>query len=439
MNKQDRVLPLRERAVIKDKWLMKRFETVLPQIMTEEDIDLWIVTSQESNEDPVMKTLIPSPMLTSGRRTMLVFFKRQDGTVERISISKPGFALDKMYKSVWISHKDGDWSQFSSISPDKGILGNNVGAPETQMECLTRIINERSPKKIGLNFCEDNAFGDGLSHGAYTLIAESLGTENCKKIVSAQRLCTRWLETRTPEEIAAYKGIVRITADIMKEALSEQVILPGITTAADLEWWIMEKAESLGLKPWFPFMVAIRRNGAIGLSGDVIIQEGDIIHCDVGVEYLGLCSDLQDNAYILRRGETEPPKGLTDLFAQGCRMQDILAEEMQTGRLGNEILASALERAKAEGIRPMLYSHPLGNYGHSAGMTIGRVDNQKFVKGVGEYPLYENTAYAMELNVVGSIPEWNNQDIMMGIETDIIFTGGKVEYLYRQHKLHYVK
>ena len=154
---------------------------------------------------------------------------------------------------------------------------------------------------------------------------------------------------------------------------------------------------------------------------------------------MGLCSDIQDNAYVLRRGETEVPAGIRNLFETGKRMQDILAGEMATGRTGNEILASSLEKAKAAGINGMIYSHPLGVYGHSAGPTIGLVDNQKYVKGKGNYPVHDDTAYAMELNVYGPIPEWDNQMLMFGIETDFLFTGGRVEYLYRQHELHLVR
>lgn len=433
------ILPLRERAKVRDRWLKTRLETLLPGLMEETGIDMWIVTSQEGNEDPVMKTLLPAPMLTSGRRTMLLFFRRPDGQVERLSIYRPGSCLDKFYQAVWLSSRDGDWSQFAALSPDKGIKNGNVGIPETQMECLRRIIDERKPQRIGLNFSAETAFGDGISHSAFEMIRSSIGEENAAKLVSAAHLAVRWLETRTRDEMDAYQGIAMLTERIMREGLSGDVIHPGVTTAEDLEWWLMQRCEALGLKPWFPFMVAVRRQGAVGLSGDVVIQQGDVVHCDIGFEYLGLCSDIQDNAYVLRRGETEPPQGIRDLFETGRRMQDIVAGQIAAGRTGNQVLAASLEQAGREGITGMLYSHPLGVYGHSAGPTIGLVDNQKHVKGKGDYPIHDNTAYAMELNVYGPIPEWGGQTLMLGIETDILFTGGKVEYLYRQKELHLVK
>ena len=433
-NYKQKLLPLRKQAEVKDRWLNGRLEKILPALMKECGIDMWIIASQENNEDPVMKTFLPPPMLGSLRRTILLFFLKDDGTVERISLGRPGFTLDKFYRSVWLNQAESDWSKFAALFPDKGIP-KQEGQPETQMECLKRIVEERNPKKIGLNYSLNTAYGDGLSHGYYLTITEGLGAENAAKIVSAEELCIRWLETRLPEEIGAMGGIVNCAADILKEMLSPSVIHPGVTTAADLEWWAMQRCVDLGLKPWFPFLAAIRRSDAAGLSGDIVIQAGDIIHFDIGFEYLGLCNDIQVNAYVLRRGETEPPSSIIALFEKGKRLQDIHAEELVVGRTGNEVLTASLARAEAEGINGMIYSHPLGFHGHAAGPSVGRVDNQKFLKSSGELCVNDNTCYAMELNVYGKIPEWGGQQLMLGIETDVVLNGGRVEYFYRQDKL----
>lgn len=430
-----KLLPLRKQAEVRDRWLAARLDRLLPGLMKEAGIDMWIIASQENNEDPVMKTLLPPPLLGSSRKTILLFYLKNDETVERISLGRPGFAIDKVYKSVWLKQVDSDWSKFALLSPDKGIF-ESTGQPETQVECLKRIVCERSPNKIGLNYSSNTAYGDGISHGNYSMIVEGLGKENAAKIVSAEALCVRWLETRLPEEIEVMGGTIAFAADLLQEALSQNVIHPGITTTSDIEWWTMQRCTDLGLKPWFPFMAAIRRKGAAGLSGDNIVQEGDIIHFDIGFEYLGLCTDLQGNAYVLRRGEKEPPAGIVYLFEQGKLLQDILAKEIVVGKSGNEILAASLAEAAEKGIDAMIYSHPLGFHGHSAGPSIGRVDNQKFLKTSGEGSINDNTCYAMELNVSGRIPEWEGQLLMLGIETDIVVSGGNVEFFYRQDKLY---
>ena len=432
-----KLLPLRMQAEVKDRWLKARLERILPVLMKETDIDMWIICSRENNEDPVLKTFLPSPMLTAGRSTILLFFLKDDDTLERISLGRPGSSLEKLYRSVWLNQEGSDWSKYLSRSPNWE-EEEHKGQAETQMECLKRIVDGLAPKKIGLNFSPDTAYGDGLSFTAHSMITEGLGPEHSAKIVSAEALCVHWLETRLPEEIDAMGGIVSSAADVLHDVLSSRVIHPGVTTAADIEWWAMQRCTDLGFKPWFPFTARVRRKGDAALSGDVIIQEGDIVHYDMGFEYLGLCTDLQGNAYVLKRGEKEPPLGIVNLFKQGKRLQDILAEEIVIGRTGNEILASSLKRASKEGIDGMIYSHPIGFHGHGAGPSIGLVDNQNFLKYKGEGRINDNTCHAMELNVAGPIPEWDGYQLTLGIETEIVVSGGKVEYFYRQDELYLV-
>jgi len=140
-----------------------------------------------------------------------------------------------------------------------------------------------------------------------------------------------------------------------------------------------------------------------------------LLHCDFGISYLGLNTDCQQMAYVLQDDQTEAPQFLQEALEKGNRLQDILTQNFRTGRTGNEILAASLEKAKAEGLKPSIYTHPLGLYGHSAGPTIGMWDQQGGVPGTGDYPLYEETAYAIELNTEVNIPEWD-KDIRIMLE-----------------------
>lgn len=120
-------------------------------------------------------------------------------------------------------------------------------------------------------------------------------------------------------------------------------------------------------------------------------------------------------------------------------LQDITISFFKEGRSGNEVLALAREEAIKQGLKPCIYSHPIGNHGHGAGPTIGLWDMQNGVKGRGDYPIYNNTAYSLELCVDVDIKEWN-MTLSLGAETDIIFIDNKVYYLGgRQKELHLVK
>lgn len=185
-----------------------------------------------------------------------------------------------------------------------------------------------------------------------------------------------------------------------------------------------QKVKDLGLDTWFHPTVDVQRT-ANELQGHLysfsnrpeqqIIMPGDLIHCDFGITYLRLNTDCQELAYILKPNETEPPQFLVDALNEGNRLQDIFTSHFETGKTGNEILLKSLTEAKAQGLKPSIYTHPLGSYGHSAGPTIGMWDAQGGVEGDGDYPLYPNTVYAIELNTTVNIPEWK-RDIRIMLE-----------------------
>jgi len=203
------------------------------------------------------------------------------------------------------------------------------------------------------------------------------------------------------------------------------VIVPDITTREDARWWIRERILDLRLATWFhPWLDIIRSPANQKRYGaeDQVIRRGDILHCDVGIVYLGLCTDMQHNAYVCRQNEVEPPDGIKALMRCGNRMQQIHLEEMREGRTGNEILASVLKRGRDEGLNPTVYTHPLGIYGHGSGTMIGMPDKQAFVPGSGEHPLHVNTVYALEFSVKQIVPEWDGASVDLGFEETVLFT-----------------
>ncbi len=413
---KEKILPLKDRAKVKNKWLEYRLKNVLPELMKREKFDMWIVSAREYNEDPVLMSLLPAPMLSARRRTILIFNLLEDGTLEALSLVRPVPVMKEYYETIFTENR------------------------VDQYEKLAEIIKEKDPKSIGINVSNTFAFGDGLTFSENRRLADALDEKYQKRCRSAERLCLGWLESRTKEEIAAYFGINEIAHGVIKEAFSSRVITPSVTTALDVAWWIRQKFHDLGLRAWFMPSIDIIREGEEKVDSSEIIKPGDVLHCDVGFEYLGLCTDTQQNAYVLKLDETKPPKGLIDALAEGNRLQDIHAEKMIEGKTGNEILANILEKAKDEGLNPSIYSHPIGYHGHGAGPTIGLYDQQEGVPGRGDYELYNNTAYAMELNIKKEIPEWSNQEVRIALEQTIIFTDEKVYYLGgRQKEFHLIK
>jgi Xaa-Pro aminopeptidase len=328
---------------------------------------------------------------------MLVMFDRGgEKGVERFSVNRYG--IGGLFPTVWKANEEDQWL------------------------ALAKAVKERDPKRIGIDESDVFAFGDGLSASKKNRLVQALGPEYAKRLVGADRLAVGWLERRLPEEIEVYHHIAAIAHAIIAEAFSSAVITPGITTTADVEWWMWEKIRALGQTTWFNPGISLQRPKDSPFKDSPVIHPGDLLHCDFGINYLKLETDTQQLAYVLKPGETDAPTGLKVALAQGNRLQDILLGEMKEGLTGNQVLSAALKRAKDEGLRPSIYTHPLGFHGHAAGPTIGLWDKQGGVPGPGDYPLFYDTVYSIELNVLAAVPEWSGQDVQIALEQDAAFT-----------------
>lgn len=394
------VVSERERAVIVDDILEDRFNTLLPKLMDRASIDMWVIISREYNEDPVLKTMLPSTWLNARRRTILVFYRDQEkNTIEKLAVAR--YNIGKSITSAWDKEKEPD-----------------------QWKALTQLIEARNPQKIALNYSDYFGLADGVVRTDYNEFLEALPFRYASRIVSAEKLAIGWIETRTPKEMVYFEQLVDITHDIIKDAFSNKVITPGSTTTDDVVWYLRQRVTDMGLETWFHPTVDIQRSNEKLVSHiesfsnrpeGKVIQKGDLLHCDFGITYLRLNTDCQQHAYVLHDNETQAPDYLVKAFADGNRVQDILTTNFKTGNTGNQILLKALKEGKDDRYSPAIYTHPLGLYGHSAGPTIGMWDSQGGVVGTGDYPLYENTAYAIELNTTVTIPVWK-KDIRIMLE-----------------------
>jgi Xaa-Pro aminopeptidase len=178
--------------------------------------------------------------------------------------------------------------------------------------------------------------------------------------------------------------------------------------------------------------VEIQRQDNQRANPDVIIP-GDLLHVDIGITYLRLNTDIQQHLYILKPGETAAPAALSKAFAGANRVQDILLTQFQAGRSGNAMLAAALKQAKAEGLRPTIYSHPIGYHGHAAGPAIGMWDAQNGVPGSGDELLRPRTAYSIELSNTTDIPGWR-EPVNIMLEEDAYFDASGIRYINGRQK-----
>jgi len=431
---------LREQAAMQQQWLQKRLDTFLPALMRTHGVDLWVVPMREYNEDPVFSAIVAPETFSARRRTIYVFFDRCAASgeapaarcVERIAL--------------------GGTSQggvFTARRSTKAVASGAVGGGQAELwgdeqwNALKQVIEERSPKVIGIDRSRTFAFTDGLSSGELDGMTAALGAAWAAKFKDAEALPLGLIASRLPEEEAFYAKMQTLVWAMTQEMFSSRVITPGKTRTSDLVWWWRQRVNDQGLGTWFQPSIEVQRKGVTSetLGADPIIQRGDVLHCDVGITAARLNTDTQHMAYVLLPGETDAPAGLKKALANANGMQDLAMEEIKPGRTGNQILRSMLERARARGLDGTMYSHPIGLHGHGAGPLIGLWDYQDGVPGRGDAVVIPNMWYSIELQATTPVPEWGGQPVRMAQEEDMVMgTDGKPRWaLRRQDRLFLIK
>lgn len=416
------VLSERDRIAPENTILNERLETLLPTLMADANLDMWLVINREYAEDPVFFSLVPQPTFAARRTTMLIFNRGDNGKVERLSVNTYPFGAP--YESVWTG---GDLNE--------------------QWQALANLIADKDPARIGINVSQHWPEADGLTKGLHDRLLTVLPDTYQQRLQSAEQLAVRWLETRSQAELELYPTAVSLARGVIAEAFSSRVITPGATTTDDVAWYIRQRFADLGLQAWFMPYVTFQRAGndcnedmPFCSNGKGVIERGDVLHTDVGICYLKLCTDTQEMAYVLKNGEDQAPEGLQAALRSGNKWQDLLTDAFVTGATGNEILANTIQASEAAGINSSTYTHPIGYFGHAPGPTIGMWDNQGETPVNGDWPLHKNTAYAIEGNVKQQVPEWENQQVQIMLEQTAYFDGSKVFYLAgRQTQWHLIR
>ncbi len=418
---------LREQARLQHEWLAERLDSVLPRLMREHDIDMWVVAMREYNEDPVFRALVAPQTFAARRRTIYIFYDRgPERGLERTALG--GSSQGGLYEAV----------RGTQEAPDgrpRELWGSD------QWALFADMVRERAPRRIAVNISREHNFADGLSAGEWEQMQEALGPDLAGRIVKAELLPIDYLSIRVPGMLPVYVQMQELAHEIISHAFSNRTITPGVTTTEDVVWWMRQTLNDRGLDTWFQPSVDIQRKGGNPEGPAPVIERGDVLHCDFGITALGLNTDTQHMGYVLREGETEAPAGLVQALRNGNRLQDIVIGVMRPGLSGNDALRLSLEEMRAQGIDGTVYSHPIGDHGHGAGPLVGLWDRQDGVPGRGDPPIRRNTWHSIELQAATTVPEWDGQLVRMMLEEDArMSTDGSMHWiLRRQTEFHLVR
>lgn len=414
---------LREQAEIRQGWLEDRLENVLPRLMRENHVDMWIVQMSEYNEDPVFRALVSPTRFAARRRSIFVFYDRgpEEG-VERITIG--GGTEGGLYTTA----KDPE-------NPEREVY------LDVQWRALRHVVEERQPETIAVNVSHTHAFSDGLASGERELLEQALGPKWTSRFVRAELLPLHYLAVRVPAMMPHYVEMMKIVHGLIATAFSNEVVTPGVTTNTDVVWWLRQQVHDRAMDSWFQPSVDVQRKGEALEGDDVVIERGDVLHTDFGIFAMGLATDTQHMGYVLREGETDVPEGLKQALRNANRLQDIVMENMKPGLTGNKVLADSLAQMHREGLSGRIYNHPIGDFGHGPGPLIGLWDRQEGVPGRGDVRLIPNMWHSIELYATTPVPEWDGQEVRIALEEDAAMTAeGEMEWiLRRQEEFHLVR
>lgn len=390
----------------------EKFDLILPEVMRENGVDMWITVNREGFDDPLTEDFGKGYVGSYG---YYVFTDRGDGRIER-AVLGVGTALVE----------------------DNGAY-DIFGNPNE----LKAFVEERDPRTIALNYARNIGAADGLSYTSYQKLSETLGAAYARRFVSAEKLASDFRSRRVASEVAAFAHAGEMSREIAERAFSNEVITPGVTTLEDVAWWMREQQfeNNLGTSFGLPSVYITGPDGFVALSNDHVIQRGDFLAIDWGVGYLNFFTDIKRHAYVLKDGETHLPDSMQRAFDNGRAVRDILKAHIKAGRTAGETYELLNDHINAAGFTVMetfnqptddpaiidviIGCHSVGNLGHGIGPSIAWFNPERMT-----YMIQPTNLFAIELFAYTAIPEWGGKKLRIPLEDDAIVTHRGVEWLY---------
>ena len=389
-----------------------KLDLVLPEVMRENGIDMWLVAQREGHADPNADLLGGGYVGDVG---YYIFTDRGGGRIERAALGIGGAAFDQCP------------------------LYDVKDAPTA----LRRFVEARKPRRIGIDVAREIGSADGLSHSLHESIRAELGPELAGRLVPAEKLVSNFRARNTATSIAAFAKAGEFSRTIVEQALSNAVISPGHTTTGDVAWWMMEQLHRQGLGNSFGLpSVYILGPGERGpVSGDHVIQRGDLITVDWGVNYLLSYTDMKRMAYVLKEGENAPPPGVQRAFDTALGIRRMILDVIRPGVTAGAALAAVNQRVAAtKGLVLGRYddpsgnpavsdvvigSHSVGDLGHGSGPSMADFNPLRMT-----YTLRPSNMLSIELFLYTVVPEWGTRKIKIPLEDNGIVTDRGFEWTY---------
>lgn len=389
---------------------LDKYDLVLPEVMRENKIDMWIIMCREGNFDPLYSDMGEGYVLHNG---YYIFTDTGKSRIERAVLGIEGYLLEETKA----------YDYFGSEAE------------------LKEFVTKRDPKRIGLNMSKDIGSADGLSYTGRKELAEILGSKYEARFASAEKLFSDFHSRHVATEIAAFSEAGDYSYQFAERALSNEVITPGVTTLEDVAWWMKEQLFKNNLQSSFgmPSIYVTGPNGIEATSTDRIIQRGDILMLDWGVGFMSMYTDMKRIAYVLKEGEKEVPKSIQHAFDQAVKVRQIVTNTIKPGITAKQNEDNIYKALKEGGYSQIEFNkpnaddktdvivgcHSVGDWGHGTGPSIAFFNPVQL-----NYIVKPTNLFSIELFAFTPIPEWGGKKLRIPLEDDAIVTERGVEWLY---------
>ena len=160
--------------------------------------------------------------------------------------------------------------------------------------------------------------------------------------------------------------------------------------------------------------------------GNAVIQKGDFLIMDFGIDYRGYCSDIARTAYFLKDGETKAPKEIQEKFDAAHEAITRASKAVHPGVIGYEVDKVAREYLLSVGMPEITHAtgHQLGQFEHDGGAMFAP-----------RWERYGNAPYGtIEENMVLTLEPTilNDDDYSILCEEDILVTKDGAEFLSKR-------
>jgi Xaa-Pro aminopeptidase len=313
-----------------------------------------------------------------------------------------------------------------------GVYSEVVGYDESIRPGLRETIERLAPKTIALNYSESDPAADGLTHGLWLVLLETLeGTPYADRLVSSKPLVASLRGRKSPFEIARIRAAVEEAEEIFARA--GERIGPGMKEteiAAVMQAEVSRRGLGYAWEADHCPAVNAGPEKEVGHSGPTELEtrRGELLHMDFGVEKDGYCSDLQRVWYLLDDGESEPPEEVLSAWNAVWASMDAGAAVLRPGVPGHEVDAAARASLVSAGYEEPKYAlgHQLGRSAHDGGTLLGpRWDRY------GDAPLglvEEGNVYTLEYGA--PVPGRG----YIGLEEDVLVTPDGLEWLSKPQR-----